>query len=97
MLLNAQSRSFHLFQRVVGFRQLNVTWYKEEDDLEFPSLSESSGFPTDVRKNMGSIFTNCSFHLFQRVVGFRLIEMLDNIMLTFFSFHLFQRVVGFRP
>jgi len=64
--------------------------------MEFPSLSESSGFPTCCSLP-SSCFVACeSFHLFQRVVGFRheIINRLKNKLL--WSFHLFQRVVGFR-
>ncbi len=39
-------KGFHLFQRVVGFRRDNeyMLWGRKLE--KFPSLSESSGFPT---------------------------------------------------
>ena len=40
--------SFHLFQRVVGFRHMDSVVYVYSDGTRFPSLSESSGFPTDL-------------------------------------------------
>ena len=39
------TESFHLFQRVVGFRPEEGSFVKEQI-CKFPSLSESSGFPT---------------------------------------------------
>jgi len=39
-------KSFHLFQRVVGFRHRLVEAGKIMGIEVFPSLSESSGFPT---------------------------------------------------
>jgi len=38
--------SFHLFQRVVGFRPELNKYIEERVCKKFPSLSESSGFPT---------------------------------------------------
>jgi len=45
---------FHLFQRVVGFRQVNEVQEIVEDATRFPSLSESSGFPTSIQRTFGS-------------------------------------------
>jgi len=42
--------SFHLFQRVVGFRPQDTKNFKNPFVREFPSLSESSGFPTTGRR-----------------------------------------------
>jgi len=39
--------------------------------LLFPSLSESSGFPTVDLSTLFNEVEAASFHLFQRVVGFR--------------------------
>jgi len=39
---------------------------------KFPSLSESSGFPTKGLDTVPWNFVSTCFHLFQRVVGFRL-------------------------
>ena len=64
-------RRFHLFQRVVGFRHFAYGIIVATDWYGFPSLSESSGFPTDTQRMTKLAEVKC-FHLFQRVVGFRL-------------------------
>jgi len=46
--LAALKDGFHLFQRVVGFRLVYVTNAFSLNMVSFPSLSESSGFPTQI-------------------------------------------------
>jgi len=70
-LLEDSLRSFHLFQRVVGFRPYEVWGCARKGCVWFPSLSESSGFPTTRGRSQKWKRTSNSFHLFQRVVGFR--------------------------
>ena len=69
--LGPPSKSFHLFQRVVGFQLVVRGSLTNLSKILFPSLSESSGFPTmtHIYKHYRNI-TRC-FHLFQRVVGFQ--------------------------
>ena len=88
--------SFHLFQRVVGFRLCNrQNWFKRFSK-EFPSLSESSGFPTT---RVGGL---CERRLGVSI-SFREQWVSDSGTKTLRNgyhprcFHLFQRVVGFRP
>ena len=71
---------FHLFQRVVGFRLLGYHKFDKEISKLFPSLSESSGFPTWKYITIDEYSKNYSFHLFQRVVGFR--HLTDFLKLT---------------
>ena len=86
-----------LFQRVVGFRHPIEACDFFDTLAPFPSLSESSGFPTLSTCTIFTIKDTASFHLFQRVVGFRqLIVTVQALQYRFSSFHLFQRVVGFR-
>jgi len=63
---------FHLFQRVVGFQRGVPFAATGEGIAEFPSLSESSGFPTLMGSKFSEPPLGTCFHLFQRVVGFRL-------------------------
>jgi len=49
-----QARGFHLFQRVVGFRPLGEQKITRTYWKEFPSLSESSGFPTIATNVVGN-------------------------------------------
>ena len=65
---------FHLFQRVVGFRLPSTVRCFEGMSGWFPSLSESSGFPTSHVSISIAQRIQLSFHLFQRVVGFRRVE-----------------------
>ena len=44
---------FHLFQRVVGFRLEEKRFVTKKDSVMFPSLSESSGFPTKIQIREG--------------------------------------------
>ena len=88
--------SFHLFQRVVGFRLRCFNKRSSFCSSRFPSLSESSGFPTEKKQNAPMQAHRCGFHLFQRVVGFRLVSARIMSFPQKECFHLFQRVVGFR-
>ena len=69
--------SFHLFQRVVGFRLHYIRTGIALTIKKFPSLSESSGFPTSRKTVSLSAMDDSSFHLFQRVVGFRPVDGVD--------------------
>jgi len=88
---------FHLFQRVVGFRHWKRICCWTMGPRRFPSLSESSGFPTCIIPSARASDLSEGFHLFQRVVGFRLLGFRLRPESGVIGFHLFQRVVGFRP
>ena len=45
-------KCFHLFQRVVGFRQFIKSEIERQWIDKFPSLSESSGFPTGTDEEL---------------------------------------------
>jgi len=69
-----------LFQRVVGFRRYDIAAYAVGVSRVFPSLSESSGFPTNKdTRNSEKLAWPC-FHLFQRVVGFQLLVGTDQVV-----------------
>ena len=61
----------------MGFRLGIFILYFDSNVNQFPSLSESSGFPTSRKTVSLSAMDDSSFHLFQRVVGFRPVDGVD--------------------
>jgi len=65
--------------------------------VKFPSLSESSGFPT-FESVIGHLKRKLKFPSLSESSGFpTLWGNVSNAISALAGFHLFQRVVGFRP
>ena len=62
--------SFHLFQRVVGFRPLKATEAAEHVTQGFHLFQRVVGF-RPLKATEAAEHVTQGFHLFQRVVGFR--------------------------